>query len=162
MKAALILAPIFALSPLFALAEPAALVRPTELKQEPATDAAKVADLPADAAVDAGKRSGGWIFVRTASGQEGWVKLLALRYGEAGVARKGDTGLTQAINAARTGSSGTQVTTGVRGLDDEKITTARPNPAELKKMEAFAVPASASAEFADRGQLKAQNVSYPK
>ena len=157
MKAALILLAV----PLLALAEPATLVRPTELKQEPATDAAKVADLPADAAVDAGKRAGGWIFVRAASGEEGWVKLLALRYG-AGAAKKGDTGLTQAINAARTGSSGTQVTTGVRGLDDEKITTARPNPAELKKMEAFAVPASASAEFAGKANLQRQNVSYPK
>jgi hypothetical protein len=152
---------ILLLVPLLALAEPATLVRTTELKQEPATDAAKVADLPADAAVDAGKRAGGWIFVRTTSGQEGWVKLLALRYGE-GAAKKGDTGLTQAINAARTGSSGTQVTTGVRGLDDEKITTARPNPAELKKMEAFAVPAGASAEFAEKANLQRQTVSYPK
>ena len=158
MKAALILAVV----PFLALAEPATLVRPTELKQEPASDAAKVADLPADAAVDAGKRAGGWILVRTAAGQEGWVKLLALRYGETGGPRKGDTGISQAINAARTGSSGTQVTTGVRGLDDEKIATARPNPSELKKMEAFAVPASTSAQFAEKANLQRQTVSYPK
>jgi hypothetical protein len=158
MKAALLLA----LVPLICSAEPAALVRPTELKKEPATDAARVADLPADAAVDAGNRSGGWIFVRTGAGQEGWVKLLSLRYGVAGAAKKGDTGVSQAINVARTGSSGTQVTTGVRGLDDDKIATAQPNPAELKKMEAFAVPASASAQFAEKGKLQRQNVSYPK
>jgi hypothetical protein len=158
MKAALLLA----LAPLICSAEPAALVRPTELKKEPATDAAKVVELPAEAPVDAGKRSGGWIFVRTGAGQEGWVKLLSLRYGGAGAAKKGDTGVVQAINVARTGSSGTQVTTGVRGLDDEKIATAQPNAAELKKMEGFAVPASASAQFAEQGKLKAQTVSYPK
>ena len=146
--------------PLAALAEPASLVRSSELKLEPATDAAKVDDLPANAAVDAGERRGGWILVRTAAGQEGWVKLLALRYG--GAAKAGDTGITQAINAARTGSSGTQVTTGVRGLDDEKIATASPNAAELKKMESFAVPAGDSAKFAEQGKLKAQSVSYPK
>ena len=146
--------------PMVAAAEPASLVRSSELKREPATDAAKVADLPANATVDAGERRGGWIHVRTASGQEGWVKLLALRYG--GAAKAGDTGLTQAINVARTGSSGTQVTTGVRGLDDEKISTAAPNPAELKKMESFAVPAGDSAKFAEQGNLKAQSVSYPK
>jgi hypothetical protein len=50
----------------------------------------------------------------------------------------------------------------VRGLDDEKISTAQPNPAELKKMEGFAVPAEESAKFAEQGQLKAQTVSYPK
>jgi len=135
---------------------------PDRIEEGPATDAAKIVDLPADAAVDAGKRSGGWIFVRTKSGQEGWVKLLSLRYGGAGAAKKGDTGVVQAINVARTGSSGTQVTTGVRGLDDEKIATAQPNSAELKKMEGFAVPASASAKFAEQGGLQPQSVSYPK
>lgn len=156
MKAALLLAFL----PIVAMAEPASVVRPSPLMSEPATDATKVADLPANAAVDARERRGGWMHVRTASGQEGWVKILALRYG--GAAKGGDTGLTQAINVARTGSSGTQVTTGVRGLDDEKIVNAQPNPAELKKLEGFAVPAGASAEFAQRGKLQAQTVSYPK
>jgi hypothetical protein len=146
--------------PAAVLAEPATLVRSAELKREPATDAAKVAELPANAAVDAGERRGGWILVRTSAGQEGWVKLLSLRYG--GTSKAGDSGLSQAINVARSGSSGTQVTTGVRGLDDEKISTAQPNPAELKKMEGFAVPAEESAKFAEQGQLKAQTVSYPK
>jgi hypothetical protein len=158
MKAALILA----LVPLISMAEPASLVRPTELKKTPASDAAKVVDLAENAAVDAGERRGGWIFVRTAAGQEGWVKLLSLRYGAAGAPKPGSTGVVQAINVARTGSSGTQVTTGVRGLDDEKIATAQPNPAELRKMEGFAVAASASAEFAQSGKLQRQSVSYPK
>jgi hypothetical protein len=156
MKSALLLAFL----PFVAFAEPASVVRPSPLMSEPATDATKVADLPANAAVDARERRGGWMQVRTAAGQEGWVKILALRYG--GPAKGGDTGITQAINVARTGSSGTQVTTGVRGLDDEKIVNAQPNPAELKKMEGFAVPAGASAEFAQRGKLQAQTVSYPK
>jgi hypothetical protein len=157
MKAAAL---IFALVPLLALAEPATVVRPSPLMSEPATDASKVADLPANAAVDARERRGGWMQVRTASGQEGWLKILALRYG--GAAKGGDTGVTQAVNVARTGSSGTQVTTGVRGLDDEKITTAQPNPAELKKLEGFSVPAADSVQFAQRGKLQAQTVSYPK
>jgi hypothetical protein len=149
-----------AFASLAAFAEPATVVRPSPLMSEPATDATKVADLPANAAVDARERRGGWRQVRTASGQEGWVKILALRYG--GAAKGGDSGITQAVNVARTGSSGTQVTTGVRGLDDEKIATAQPNAAELKKLQGFAVPAAASAEFAQRGKLQAQTVSYPK
>ena len=150
------------LVPLAVLAEPASLVRPAELKQSPASDAPKVADLKENAAVDAGERSGGWIRVRTASGAEGWVKLLSLRYGGPGAAKQGDTGLTQAINVARTGSSGTQATTGVRGLDDEKIANARPNPGELKKMESYGATQEASAQFAAKGKLQAQTVAYPK
>ena len=156
MKLVLLLACV----PLLAMAEPASLVRPSPLMSEPATDATKVADLPANATVDARERRGGWMQVRTAAGQEGWLKILALRYG--GAAKSGDTGVAQAINVARTGSSGTQVTTGVRGLDDEKISTAQPNPAELKKLEGFSVPAADSAQFAQRGKLQAQTVSYPK
>ena len=146
------------------------MVRASELKAQPANDAAtvtklaadaaKVADLPANASVDARERRGGWMQVRTAAGQEGWIKILALRYG--GAAKGGDTGITQAVNVARTGSSGTQVTTGVRGLDNEKIATAQPNAAELKKLEGFSVPAADSARFAQRGKLQAQTVSYPK
>lgn len=150
------------LVPLICAAEPASVVRPTELKKDPATDAATVVQVPADAAVDATERRGGWVRVRTPAGEEGWVKLLALRYGAAGGAKRGDSGLAQAITAARTGSSGTQVTTGVRGLDDEKISTAAPNAAELNKMESFTVQAGDSAKFAEQGNLKAQSVGYPK
>lgn len=148
------------LFPLLAHAEPASLVRASELKAQPATDAATVAQLAADATVDAGERSGGWVRVKTQAGAEGWVKMLALRYG--GTARRGDSGLTQAINVARTGASGTQVTTGVRGLDEADIKTARANPAELKKLEGYAESKQSSAAFADSGKLKSQRVEYPK
>lgn len=150
------------LLPLLAYAEPATLVRATELKSEPATDAARVADLAADAPVDAGERRGGWIRVRTPAGAEGWVKLLALRYGGPGAARRGDTGLAQALSVARTGTSGTQVTTGVRGLDEEQIRTAQPNAAELKRLQGYAESKTASSRFAENGKLQAQRVEYPK
>ena len=150
------------LFPLLALAEPASVIRPTELKKEPATDAAKVADLAENAPVDAGERSGGWIRVRTPAGAEGWVKLLALRYGGPGAARAGDTGLSQALNVARTGASGTRVTTGVRGLEAEQIAAARPNTAELNRMRSFAATRDSSAGFAENGELQRQRVDYPK
>jgi hypothetical protein len=150
------------LLPMLARAEPATLVRASELKAQPATDAPTVAQLAVDAAVDAGERSGGWVRVKTAAGAEGWVKMLALKYGGPGVARKGDTGLTQAINVARTGASGTQVTTGVRGLDETDIKTARANPAELKKLEGYVESKQGSASFAEGGKLQAQRVEYPK
>jgi hypothetical protein len=150
------------LVPLLAQAEPATLVRASDLKAQPATDAGTVTQLAADAAVDAGERNGGWVRVKTQGGAEGWLKMLVLRYGGPGVAKRGDSGLNQAINVARTGASGTQVTTGVRGLDETDINTAKPNPAELKKLEGYAESKQSSTSFAESGKLKAQRVDYPK
>src|SRR5258706_3628112 len=108
---------LFFLFPIISAAEPATVIRATELKQEPATDAAAVAQLPEGTAVEALERKSGWTRVKAPAG-EGWGKMLALRYGGAGAAKQSYSGITQLFNVARTGSSGTQVTTGVRGLDD--------------------------------------------
>jgi hypothetical protein len=149
------------LLPLLAWAEPASTLRATELKKEPAIDAETLAELPENTAVDAAERKGGWVRVK-ARGTEGWVKMLSLRYGNATVAKKGDTGISQAFNVARTGSSGTQVTTGVRGLDESQLANAQPNPQELAKLEKFAADANGAAGFAAKGKLAAKSLDYPK
>jgi len=147
--------------PLLAAAEPATLIRATELKQEPATDATTVAKLPENAAVETLERKGGWMRVKS-GGDEGWVRMLALRFGGPGEAKKGDSGLSQLFNVARTGTSGAQVTTGARGLDAEQLANAQPNPAELAKLAGFAADPDAAASFAAKGKLSATAVEYPK
>ncbi len=147
--------------PLLAAAEPATLIRATELKEAPATDAATVARLPENAAVETLERKGGWTRVKAGAG-EGWVRMLALRYTGGGEAKSGDSGIVQLLNVARTGTSGTQVTTGVRGLDAELLANATPNAAELEKLQGYAAPKEAAAQFAERGPLQAQRVEYPK
>ena len=147
--------------PLLAAAEPATLIRATELKQEPATDATTVAKLPENTAVEALQRKGGWTRIK-AGASEGWVRMLALRFGGPGEAKKGDSGLSQLFNVARTGTSGAQVTTGARGLDAEQLANAQPNPAELAKLAGFAADPDAAASFAAKGKLSATAVEYPK
>jgi hypothetical protein len=88
--------------------------------------------------------------------------MLALRFGGPGEAKKGDSGVSKLFNVARTGSSGTTVTTGVRGLDPEMLAKAQPNPAELAKMEQFAATPDAAAGFAAKGKLKARQVEEVK
>jgi hypothetical protein len=149
------------LCPLLAIAEPATVIRATELKKEPAADAATLAELPENAALEALERRGGWTRVKSASG-EGWVRMLALRFGAAGAAKQGDSGVAQLFNAARTGSSGTQVTTGVRGLDEAMLANAQPNKAELEKMSQFAATPDAAAGFAAKGKLAAHPVEEVK
>ena len=149
------------LLPLIAAAEPASVIREVEMKQAPATDAATLATLPENTAVDALERKGGWTRVKTSAG-EGWVRMLSLRLGGATTAKPGASGLTQAFNVARTGTSGTQTTTGVRGLDAEQIANAQPNPTELAKLEKFAANRDAAATFATEGKLSPTSVAYPK
>jgi hypothetical protein len=143
------------------LAEPASVLRATELKKEPASDAPTVAPLAEGATVDAQERKGGWTRVKVPGGAEGWVRMLQLRYGS-GEAKAGDSGVSQLLNVARTGSSGTQVTTGVRGLDADKLANARPNPSELAKMNGFAASRELAQGFAAQGPLQPQRVDYPK
>jgi len=142
-------------------AEPAFLLRATELKKEPATDAETVAALAENAAVETVERKGGWTRVKAGTA-EGWVRMLALRYGGPGAAKRGDSGASQLFNVARTGTSGTQVTTGVRGLDAEMIASARPNPAELARLTQFAATPDAAAGFAAQGELQRQQVREVK
>jgi hypothetical protein len=149
------------LLPLAALAEPATILKPTELKKDPATDAATVATLAENTAVDALERKSGWTRVK-AGANEGWVRMLSLRFGEPAAAKPGASGFTQLFNVARTGTSGTQVTTGVRGLDADQIAQAQPNPAELARLQKFAASRDAAAGFAAQGKLDAQSVDYPK
>jgi len=149
------------LLPMVVLAEPATVIRATELKQEPASDSATLAALAENTAVEVLERKSGWTRVKAQPG-EGWVRMLALRFGGTAPAKPGATGVTQLFSVARTGSSGTQVTTGVRGLDAEQIANAQPNPAELAKLEKFSADRDAAAGFAAQGKLSATAVAYPK
>ena len=135
------------------------MIRATELRRAPASDAAAVATLPENAAVDALERKGGWTRVK-ADAAEGWVRMLSLRFGAA--AKAGDSGVAQLFNVARTGTSGTQVTTGVRGLDADQLANAQPNRAELARMKRYAAKADAAAGFAAEAKLAPVAVEYPQ
>ena len=149
------------LVPMLALAEPATVIRATELKQEPASDSPTVSALQEQTAVEVVERRSGWMRVKSASG-DGWVRMLALRLGGSNAAKPGASGVNQLFNVARTGSSGTQVTTGVRGLDAEQIANAQPNRGELAKLEKFAADRNAAEGFATQGKLSPTAVAYPQ
>jgi hypothetical protein len=152
---------ILLLFPILALAEPATTIRQVEMKKAPAADADTIGQIAENTAVEALERKGGWTRVKSASG-EGWVRMLALRFGGPGEAKKGDSGISKLFNVARTGTSGTTVTTGVRGLDPEMLANAQPNPAELAKLEQFAVTPDAAAGFAAKGKLQSRQVEEVK
>ena len=62
-----------------AAAETGYAVRDLELKIQPATDSATVMLIKAQAPVDIVQRQGAWMFVK-ASGKNGWLRMLSLRF----------------------------------------------------------------------------------
>ena len=134
-------------------------VRKTELKAEPYTDAATVGSLAEKAQVKITARQGGWMKVESQAAN-GWVRMLAIRMATAD-SKSGDSGVGALFNVARTGSSGTAVATGVRGLDKEQIQNAKPNPAELDKLSGFRADQAEAERFADgKPALKPQSLDY--
>jgi hypothetical protein len=133
-------------------------VRQTEVKKEPFSDAESVGRLAEKAQVKVLARQGGWMQVESGA-LSGWVRMLSIRMnsGQSSIV----SGLKSLFSVARTGSSGTTVTTGVRGLDKEQIQKATPNPEELKKLAGFAATRSDAERFAaENPQLKNQRIEY--
>jgi hypothetical protein len=136
------------------------LVRATELKQKPFFDAPKLADLPERTAVDVIARQGAWMQVKVGS-RTGWVKMLNVRMGSTEASVGSNVGGALALGRLfTTGSSGTTVTTGVKGLDEDSLQHAQPNLAELQKMGKFAATAQEAEHFAKAAKLNPSKVEY--
>lgn len=147
----------FLAAPAFA-GQVAYTVRATEIKQQPYSDAATIATLAEKASVNIVLRQGGWVKISSSQGS-GWVRMLSLRYTSTS-GKRGDSGLQSMLNVGRTGSSGITVATGVRGLSEEDLKNARPNPRELEKLRNFAANKSDAAKFAGDANLEAQQLDY--
>lgn len=135
----------------------------TELKGDPFADAATVATLPAGSAVEVVKRQGGWMRVKPASGESGWLKMTSVKLGSGGTDAKGDSGLGTLWNVARSGRSGNTgvtVATGVRGLTPEDLKNAKPAPEAVKKLDTFAATKNDAESFAGKAALRRQTVEY--
>lgn len=140
-----------------ALAEPAALLRDSELRANPRNDAALVQTLKGKAVVDITSRQGAWAQVKTTDGKTGWVRVLNLRTGSG---QKGEGGLGALASVFKTGSSGNTVSTGVKGLSEEKLKEAQPNEEEAKRLGKQKVNESDARNYAKQGKLAAQPVNY--
>lgn len=133
-------------------------VRSTEIKSLPYSDAATVATLAEKAKVNILMRQGGWVKINSKNGN-GWVRMLSVRSDNT-AGKTGDSGLISLLNVGRSGSSGITTTTGIRGLSEEDLKNAQPNPAELDKLEKYAVNKAKAEKFAREVQLKAQQLDY--
>ena len=140
--------------------DPAFAVRDTDLKARPYSDAETLAGVAANTKVEILQRKSSWMQVRV-EGKTGWMKMLSLRLGEStGQKKRGDSGLAALFNVASTGSSGSTVTTGVRGLSEEQLKNTSANPQELEAAKAYAVSKAEAKKFAQSGKLSARKMDY--
>lgn len=137
-------------------AESATLARDTPLHEKPLRDAAVVATLKAGALVNVDTRQGAWAKVTTADGKQGHVRILNLR--SAG-GQKGDSGVSALASVFRTGSSGTSVATGVKGMSAEELTGAEPDEAELRELHRLRASEEDARRAARQAGLKAIEVA---
>jgi hypothetical protein len=154
----LALAALMSFSPAQA-AESGVLIRADVLREKPFIDAAEVEKLAANAPVSIAARQGGWVKV-DAGGKSGWVRTLNVRL--AGGGATASSGLLAASSVYRTGSSGTQVTTGVKGLGESDLAAASPNAAQLAMLNGQGVTPAAATEQANLNGLKTNQVEYLK
>jgi hypothetical protein len=133
-------------------------VRSTEIKLLPYSDAATVAKLDEKAKVNIMLRQGGWVKISSGNGN-GWVRMLSLR-SDSTAKKTGDSGLQSMLNVGRSGSSGITTTTGIRGLSEEDLKNAKPNPEEFEKLEKYAVNKAKAEKFARDAKLKNQQLDY--
>ena len=140
--------------------EPAYLVRATELKAKPFSDAATLASLAENHKVELLLRQSSWTQVK-AAGATGWVKMLSLRLGDPMAPKKsGDSGMGSLFSAAATGNSGSTTTTGVKGVTEENLKNAQPNPQALKTVQTYSVNKTDAQQFAKAGKLTPQKLDY--
>ncbi len=149
------------LMPAPALAESARVKQSAELHADSQSDSATLASLPDGAAVEVLQRRGAWTQVK-ASGQTGWVRMMSLRFDTASGAPAGSnpgTAIAQLGSLGRKSNSGTE-TNAVRGINEEDLRNAQPNPAAFQKMQQFATDKNAAQNFGRKAKLNASQVSY--
>ena len=128
------------------------------IRAEPFADANAVTTLSAGDKVEILKKNGGWLQVKSARGN-GWVRMLSIRKGEA---RKGsgDAAGLLGLASGRAGTGKVVATTGIRGLNEEDLKSAKFNEAELKLAESFATGKTDAQKFAAQGNLAPRKFDY--
>lgn len=138
--------------------------RATELKADPRADSATVANLPRETAIVDIGRSSGWIRVQTGDKKTGWVRSFHVSMkGNISESSSGGgflSGLGSLFAPARREPPKTISTVGIRGLSEEEMKNAKPNPAEFNKMKSFAVSKADAEAAAKRARLNPQTVAY--
>jgi uncharacterized protein YgiM (DUF1202 family) len=131
------------------------MTRPGDLKSTPLSDAKTLQALTTGTRLEVLKRNGGWYEVKTATGAKGWVRMWLLRFSAETTGAGALKQNVAVLQSGRSTSTYTTATTGVRGLSEEDLKNAKPNPQAVAALEQLAVTQDDARGFARKGKLKA-------
>lgn len=140
-------------------AELAYTVRPTEMKAKPFSDASTITKLAESSKVDVLARQTSWIQVK-ADGNNGWVKMLSLRFDQPQAGSTANSNVGVLFNIAATGKGGSTATTGVRGINEENLRNPTPNMTALREVNERNVSPAEVQAFAKAGKLMPKSLDY--
>jgi len=134
------------------------MLRDEVMRASAAVSGASVANVARGASVEILASQAGWLQVRH-SGKTGWVRLLSVRKGEA-ARTSGDLAGVVSLGTTRADPSRVTATAGLRGLTEQELRAARFDPAELKRLDSYAVAESEARQFAAAAELRAVQLGY--
>ncbi|MDX1455174.1 MAG: SH3 domain-containing protein [Gammaproteobacteria bacterium] len=106
------------------------------------------------------ERDGGWYKVKTDAGRTGWVRMANVRLGDTAETRE-EPGFWGSLFSftGRSRTSTTTATTGIRGLSEEDINSAVPNPAAVDRLASWQSSAAEARGFAGQAGLAKTDVA---
>ena len=154
MRKVLLLLVVLAL-PALAAVQTGTITRSAELRTSPFSDGKTVKTLPQGTSVEVVKRVGGWYQVK-AAGSDGWVRMWLLKFSTQPAPGTAAKDTVAVLKSGRSGSTYTTATTGVRGLSEEELQNAQPDPAAVQALEQLAVAPADAQAFARKVSLRAE------
>src|SRR5262249_62199587 len=128
-------------------ADGAVAIKADDIKSEPFKDADTVGPLSKGDSVQIVSKKGGWLQIK-ASGGSGWVRMLSVKRGTGGgFSAASELGGVAAMSTGRAGTGQITSATGVRGLGEEDLKTAKFDVAELARAQGNGVSASTTHQF---------------
>ncbi|MCX7628265.1 MAG: SH3 domain-containing protein [Methylophilaceae bacterium] len=137
--------------------EPGTALKNDSLRAEPYGDAKAVGSLNRGDKVDILAKQGAWLQVK-AGKTTGWVRLLSIKRGSSSGGSEAAGVL--ALASGRAGTGQVVSTTGVRGLNEEALKSAKFNDADIQLLDTSAVSADDARQFAATGGLAARRLDY--
>jgi len=107
------------------------------------------------------ERKGGWFRVQ-AGKKSGWVRMLNVKVTEGAQNLGSGTNLTQAATLAtgRVGTGNVVSTSGLRGLNEEELRSAKPDYSQFDKLNGYGVDKNAASAYAKSHGLTRRPVQY--
>jgi hypothetical protein len=134
-----------------------------DLRAAPYNDANLVITLAKDTQLQILGRRGAWLQVNVEAYGAGYVRLHLVRIGDsADRERSSFSGIASLWRSltGRSSSSGLVATTGIRGLEDQDLRNARPNPEAVGALEAYQATDDQARMHAEQAGLVTQQVAY--